>query len=675
MLKQLGRLERTRNILIVGFVILMAVSLVLFYAPGRNSAALAPATSTEVLATVGSDKVTVGELSALKESYQQMFGGQISLAQLGGDRKMLDGLVRQRVIAQEAARLGLAASDAEVADSIRKQFPDASKNAAAFERYKQAVTSRYGDIAAYENEVRRQLSADKLQAFITAGVHISDEEVQDDYKRKNTTFDVAYVPIAADKLAGKIQLSDEDLRAFYDQHKTDYRILEPQKKIRYLFIDQAKVGEKLQIPDEELRGEYEKLAPENKQAGVRVQQIVLKVARPDLDATVKAKADSLSQQARGASGTATEEAFAELAKGNSEDPATAKNGGTVAGVVKKNPNKPDDPYQKALDLQPGQTTDPIKYGNGYYILRRGDAVPKSFEDAKQELIVSLRNRRAYAAAAQLAERAANRLKETKDVSKVAQESAADANMKPADMMRETGYVKPGDDVPNIGNSQQFEQAIASLNNAGDIGERTSIKNGFAVPQLIDKKEPRIPDFDEVKEKVAQSARTERAKSQLDQTARELAANSNSAGDLKAAAARLGLDAQEAKDYKLGQPLGQAGTSAAADEAIYNLKAGEVDKTPIKIGDNWVVVAATKRTEADLAEFSKQREKLTQTALSERRTQIFSDYTAAAQERLQRDGQIKIYDDVLAKMADTDTPAAAPPPVRRAPPSSRPPAAR
>ncbi len=670
MLKQLGRLERTRNLLIIGFVILMAASLVLFYAPGRNSAALAPATSTEVLAKVGGDKVTVGELSALKESYQQMFGGQISLAQLGGDRKMLDGLIRQRVIAQDAVRLGLSASDAEVADSIRKQFPDASKNAAGFERYKQAVTSRYGDIAAYENEVRRQIAAEKLQAFITAGVRVSDEEVQDDYKRKNTSFDLVYVPVASEKLAPKIQINDQDLRAYYDQHKTDYSISEQQKKIRYLFIDQAKVGEKLPIPDADLRGEYEKLAPENKQAGVRVQQILLKVARPDLDATVQAKANSLAQQARGASGTAEENAFADLAKGNSEDPATAKNGGTVAGVVKKNPNKPDDPYQKVLDLQPGQVTDPIKYGNAYYILRRGDAVPKSFEDAKQELLVSLRNRRAYAAAAQLAERAANRLKETKDEQKVAQELAADANMKPADMMRETGYVKSGDDVPNIGNSQQFEQAIASLNNAGDIGDRTSIKGGFAIPQLVDKKDPRIPDFDEVKDKVAQAARIERAKTQLDQTARELANNSNSANDLKAAAMRLGLDAPDAKDYKLGQPLGQAGTSSAADEAIYNLKVGEVDKTPIKIGDNWVVVTATKRTEADLAEFSKQREQLTQTALSERRNQVFGDYTASVQERLQRDGQIKIYDDVLAKVADDEPPVAAPP-VRR-PPPSRPP---
>src|SRR5207249_53061 len=154
-----------------------------------------------------------------------------------------------------------------------------------------------------------------------------------------------------------------------------------------------------------------------------------------------------------------EEAFAGLAKGNSEDPATAKNGGRVAGIVKKNPNKADDPYQQVLEMQPGEITDPIKYKNAYYILRRGDSVPKTFEDAKPELLVSLRNRRGYTAAQKIAQKVQDRLKETKDPQKAAQEFAAEANMSAADMVRETPFIKPGDDVPNIGSSQQFEEAI------------------------------------------------------------------------------------------------------------------------------------------------------------------------------------------------------------------------
>ena len=49
-------------------------------------------------------------------------------------------------------------------------------------------------------------------------------------------------------------------------------------------------------------------------------------------------------------------------------------------------------------MKPGEITDPIKYGNAYWIFRRGEDVFKSFEDLKEELEVSLRNRRAYSIA-------------------------------------------------------------------------------------------------------------------------------------------------------------------------------------------------------------------------------------------------------------------------------------
>ena len=664
MLKILSRLERTRNFLIIGFAVLMAVSLVIFYKPGSGGSAMSPGTSTEAVARVNGDDVTVAELTRLKERYQQYFGGQISIAQLGGDKHLVDSLIRDRIVAQEAARLGLRASDAEVSDSIYKQFKDEKGQFVGMTRYREIADTQYGGVESFERGIRDSISAEKLRAFVSAGINVSETDVQDDYKRKNTSFDIIYVPVTADKLAAKINPSDDELRAYYEQHKTDYRILEPQKKVKYVFIDQGKAGEKLQISDEDLKARYDQLTPENKQAGVKVQEIVLKVARKDLDTQVQTTAQDIVDKLRAQGGNVTESAFADVAKGKSEDPETAKNGGHVNGIVKKNLAKPDDPLQRALDMQEGQISEPIKYLNGYYIVRRGDVVTKTFEDAKPELLVSIRNQRAYSVAAKLAERATQRLKETKDPQKVAQELAGEANMNAADMVRETGFIKPGDDVKDIGSSQQFEQAIAPLNNAGDVGDRTGIKNGFAVPMLVEKKDPRVPEFDEVKDKVAQAVKNEKAKQQIEQTARQLATSVNGAAELKAAAEKAGLESQTADAYKLGSPLGVAGTSAAADEAIYKLKAGEVDKEPIKIGDNWVVVGTTKRTDADLADFAKQRDSLMQSAVSERRNQVFEDYIGAVQQRLERDGKIKIYDDVLARLSEGEEPV--PMPQRRAP---------
>jgi peptidyl-prolyl cis-trans isomerase D len=659
MLKQLGRLEHTRNIIIVGFIGLMIVSLIVFFAPGRSARFVEPSRNKEVVAKVGSDEITVADLARIRESYSQMFGGSASLAQLGGNKRFLDGLIRDRVIAQEAARLELAASDAEVADRIRKQFTDASGQFVGLDKYKDAITSRYGDIETYERDVRDSIAQEKLRAFVTSSVNVSDDEVEELYKHEKTTVSLSYVTLSADKLASKLQISDDELRSYYDQHKTDYRLLEPQKKVRYLYINQEKAGSKIQIPDAELRKEFEQLPPQSKEAGVKVQQIVLKVARKDLDPQVEQKAKDLLTKIRGSDGKATEQAFAELARGNSEDPATAKNGGFLSKLIKKNPNKPDALYERAVDMQPGDVSDiPIRYASDWYILRRGDTVYQTFEEAKPTIIVSSRNRRSYAVAAKLAQRAEARLKETKDPKKVAEELAREANMSPAEMVKETPYIKPGDDVPDIGSNQQFEQAIAPLNNKDDVGDSTGVKGGFAIPIFVDKKDPRIPDFEEVKDKIAGTLKNQRAKEQLEQKAKELAGSITSPDELKATGEKAGFDAGTEDDWKLGGTLGKAGTSAALDEAVYTLKTGEVTRTPVKVGEDWVVLGARSRVEADMAAFASQRDQLTRTLISERQNQVWDDYVAAVQDRLKRQGRIKIYKEVLATLEEEE-PAAAP----------------
>ena len=638
----------------------MAVSLVIFYAPGRNSGAnVDPTRNTETVAKVGSATISIADVARIRENYAQMFGNRINLAQLGGNKRFLDGLISKLVISQEAARLGLSASDGELAERIRKQFSDASGNFVGFDRYKESVTARYGDIEKFENDIRDDIAQEKLRAFVTASVNVSDPEVEEEYKRRNTTFDVSYVAVTTDKLAAKIQPTDEELKSYYESHKTDYRYLEPQRKVKYLFIDTEKVGSKLQIPEADLKAEYDNLDPKFKEAGIEIQQIMLKVARKDLDAQVEQKAKELIEKLRGTTGKATKEAFAEVARGNSEDPATAKNGGMLDKPFKKNEAKPNSLYDRAVDMKPGDVSDiPIRFGGNWYILRRGESVPKTFAEAKPEILVSMRNRKAYGEAFQLAQKAHARLEATKDPQKVAQEMAAQANMTPAQMVRETPFVKPGDDVPEIGANQQFEQAIEALNNPNDVGEATGVKGGFAIPMLVEKKEPRIPDFDEVKTKIADAIKNQRAKDQLEQKAKDLVASLTSADGIKAAGEKEAYDAGTEESFKLGSSLGKAGTSPALDDLIYSLKPGEFSKTPIKVEDKWVIVGVTKRNDADMSGLAAQRDTLKQSMMSERQDQVFEDYVAGVQQRMKQDGKIKIYEDVLAQL-DEGEPSAEP----------------
>lgn len=649
MLKFFSRLEKTRNFILFLFVLVMVASLVLFFAPTRDTVQSNLAFSKDAAAKVGSEVVTIGELALRKENLEKQFGS----SQFIKSDFLLNDKIREKIISIEAKRLGFGASDVEVAADIREQFKPQDGKPFEQARYEQIVTEGYGSVPAFEQTVRESIATRKLAAFITSSVSVSEEEVLNDFKRKNSKFDLNFVSVNTNEVAASIKPTDEELKAYFEQNKANYRINLPQKKIRYVFLNTAKIGEKLEIPEADLKADYDKLPEDRKQAGVNGQQIVVRIPKPDQETQTLAKAEEIAAQAR-KEGKISEEAFGELAKGRSEDPGSAATGGKLKGLVRPNPNNPTDPYQRLLAMQEGEVSEPIKFGTSFYILRRGASVPKSFEDAKKELEISARNRKAYEAASVLAQKVSDRLKEVKDVQKVAEEFAGQANSSAKDMVRETDYLKKDDDVPNIGVSPQFEEGIAMLENPNDVGDKIPVKDGFAVPLLVDKKEPRDAELAEVKDKVTEAYKLDQAGKRVEQLAKDIAAGASSASALAAAAQSKGLKAEDSKNFILGSPLGKgtsAATSEVLEEAIYALKSGEVTKAPIKAGDNWYIVGVTNRTEASMDEFAKQREQLVQGMLNAKRGQVFQDYLADVRRRMETAGQIVIYKDAV-KQLDT-----------------------
>ncbi len=661
MLKFISRLEKTRSFVLLAFAVLMVASLVFFYAPTNVDSTATLIQSSETAAEVSGEYITVGEVARQKDMYTRMSGGRPYPSKM-----IVDQLVGSRLLRVEAERLGLTATDAEVAAEIREQLRPQDGRAWDQEQYEQNMVNQYGSVRAFEEQVRDDLSANKLRAFVTSGVTVTEEEVLQDYQRRNAKFNLSYVILNPTELAQTINPSDEQLREYFERNKQQFYISSPQKKIRYIFLNTSKVGEKIQISEEDLRAEYDRLPEERRNAGVQGQEIVLRVAKPEFDGQVYEKAVGLVERLKGGGGTVTEEAFAEMAQGQSENAATAANGGRLPGPVRQNANRPDDPYQRLLAMKPGEITDPINYQGRYFILRRGEAVPKTFEDARKELEVSLRNRRAYAANAELAKKVAASLKETKDPQATAQQFAAEANMAAGEMVRETGFIKPGDNVENIGTSPQFEDGIASLENPQDVGDEVPVPDGFAVPILVEKREPRDAEFEEVRARIVEDVKLEQARQQVESIAREIASGSASATAIAAAAQSKGVTARTSDSFILGSPLGDgpsAATSPQLEDSIYALRAGEVAKEPIKIGENYYVVGVTGREEANMDEFAKQRDTLTEQMLNQKRGQVFSDYVAAVRARMEANGEIKIYNDAIAQIdaLDTQTPGTVPPP--------------
>lgn len=211
MLRFFTRLEKTRNFAILLFALLMVGSLVFFYTPSSNTTLANMSQSEETVASVSGNNITVGELVRQKENMSRF-----SQSQTFPTRSMLDGLIGSRISRVEAERLGLTASDAEVAAKIRETNKPTDGKAFDQAVYEQNVIESFGNIGTYEQSVRDDISAQKLNAFLTSGVTVSEQEVLEDFQRRNAKFDVNYVSVNSTDLAKKITPTDAELREYFD---------------------------------------------------------------------------------------------------------------------------------------------------------------------------------------------------------------------------------------------------------------------------------------------------------------------------------------------------------------------------------------------------------------------------------------------------------------------------
>ena len=153
-------------------------------------------------------------------------------------------------------------------------------------------------------------------------------------------------------------------------------------------------------------------------------------------------------------------------------------------------------------------------------------------------------------------------------------------------------------------------------------------------------------------RVRAAIKEEKAKTQLEQKAKDIVAAAKSPGDLKGAAAKAGLEAKAEAKYKLATPLGEAGSSVLIDDPLYAAKAGDVLQ-PIFLNQNYLVIGVNKKTDADLTEYAKQRDSLMQQALTDRKNQVFGDYLTSVMIRMKQSGSIKIYHEVLDTVAEEE----------------------
>ncbi|MFM8395434.1 MAG: SurA N-terminal domain-containing protein [Acidobacteriota bacterium] len=673
MLRFFSKFQRSRNIVLLSFSLLLLVGLVIFYIPNTplNPDGQPGATTAEdddkVVAEVGSKEILMREYRSQLQAMALQYGRGNSLPlpalkSLGLDKQVLDNLINNRLLLDQAETLNLSGTDREIAQTIRTTFVDNEGKFIGADEYKRRLRLQGTDIERFEEQERNRISETKVRDYITTGIHVSDREIEQRFIQNNTKVDVVYAVFDIEKIRKTYQPTEQDLRAYFDSHQADFKANDPTRQVDYLFISTDDAAKIVPVSDDELRAEYET----NKQFELRASVIRLDVLTPADEDPVRAKIEALNQRVRGSKETPGED-FATVARGNSQDPSSSKGGDL--GWLKKEPNKSSDwkqrPYSNGLKV--GTIDGPFRDGRSWYIMKVTEEREVPFEQMRQTLRATVSNNKAFQKASQLADLGYEKATEFNDLAKAAEVLAKELKVAPATLLRSTPYFKAGDPLPSLGkgagfaSNPAFEDAVSTLKK-GEIGDKVSIPGGQAIPRLVDQiSNGQQLTFEQARNQVEDKLRREKEPVLVKTRAEELLAKATSAAELEQLAKAQGLEVSTDTNFENYRFPGATGSRNSntyqAKQLVQRMKEGEVAKTPLRAGTSYIVFAAKKRVEADLSQLPGQKSMIRSTILGELRNASIDAFIKGLRMRYEKEGKLKIKQELIDKMfAETPNPA-------------------
>jgi peptidyl-prolyl cis-trans isomerase D len=622
----LDRMRRHKNWL-KWSLILVCLAFVVFYIPDFLRGTGADAASGDTVAQIEGQAITTGEFRRLYQSqlqaYRSAYGSQMNeqlLKQLGVEQQILQQMVDERASLAEANRLKIRVGDEEVRQRILS-IPAFQENGQFIgeQRYTQLLLSQRPPMtpAEFEENLRRTLIVDKLRASLTDWMSLTDKEVEQEYRRRNDKVKLAIVSITADAFRSQVTAADADLSTYFDAHQADFRMPE-KRRIRYLLVDVDAIRTKTVVPPADIDRAYNaNIEQYSTPEQIRASHILLKTEGKD-DAAVKARAEELLKQARAGAD------FAELAKKNSEDEGSAKNGGDLDYF--RRGRMVAEFEQVAFSLQPGQISDPVKTSFGYHIIKLIDKKPgttRPLTEVRQQISDQLTTERAQAQAADTAQRLASEISKPADLDKVAKARGL--------VVQESSFFARDEPTLALGTSPEAAARVFQMSQ-GEVEGPLQTSRGYAFVTLIGKQDSYIPKLDEVKERVREEVVKQKARELSRQKASEIAAKFKAAPDFDKAAKAAGLELKTTELITRDSPLPDLGVAPAVEEAAFKLPVGATSD-PILTDSGTAVVKVLEKQEVSAPDLAKAKDKFRDELLNDRRNRFFSAYMVKAKQRM------------------------------------------
>jgi peptidyl-prolyl cis-trans isomerase D len=634
-----------KKIVLSGLLLLICGAMAITLIPGVGSDN--GLSKPGVVAKVDGEDVTAAQVQdmarRMAQRQAQQYGAQASMIMsflIQQDTpRAAEQLIDQQAELSEARRIGLKATPQEVKDELQHGryamyfFPGGTFIGET--EYENKLQQSNLTPALFEDNVGKEILVNKLEALISGGASVSDAEVHQEFVKENTKVKFDYALLKQDDIKKGLHPTVEELQAYYSSHLKSYTNSIPEKrKIKYVVLDTAKIAAGVQVTHDDLQAYYNQhrdqyRVPEQ----AKVSHILIKTPLPGPDGKVDEKgvaeaqkrAEDLLKQLK--AGTK----FEDLAKKYSEDPGSAKEGGSL-GWIGKGRTVPE--FEKvAFSLPKGQISDLVKSSYGFHIIRvddRQDAHMKTLDEVKGEIEPILKQQKTQEMAQKRAEDLLQQAK-TQGL-----DAAAAAKGVPVGTSDFFGH---NDVVPGLGPAPQLMDAVFGAAEKAPP-EMATTSQGFAVFQLLAVKPPSTPTFEEIRTQVEEQFKSERARVLLAQKTQELSDRAKSEHDLKKAARELGATVKTS-DFVL--PDGQVpdiGSMTGAASAVFSMKPGDISG-PINSGANGAVISLVEVQAPTEAEFAVKRDEVRETLLQGTQQEILGLYVTNLRSQMEKSGKIKI----------------------------------
>jgi peptidyl-prolyl cis-trans isomerase D len=636
----------TKKIILSGILLVICGAMVIAFIPGGLTDELTGQPGKGVLAKVNGGDIGADEVRQtarqMAQQDAQRYGEMASklmpfLIQQETVRA-LDQMINRQALLSEASRMGLRVTPAEVKDELQHGryaatfFPGGNFIGQA--EYEDMLQRADLTPVKFEQEVGRDILLTKLQALISGSTSVSDAQIHDQFIKENSKVKFDYAVLKQEDLRKGLHPTDEELKAFYESHKASYANSVPEKrKVKYAVIDTSKLAADIQVTPDDLRTYYNQHRDQYRMPEqVKVSHILIKTPLPGPDGKVDEKGvaeaqrraeDLLKQLKNGAK-------LEDLAQKYSEDPGSAKQGGSL-GWIGKGQTVPE--FEKvAFSLPKGQISDLVKSSYGFHIIRVDDkqeAHMKTLDEVKAEIEPIIKHQKAQ----QIAQQKADAL--LKQARAEGLDASAAAQKVP---VITSDYFSRKDMLPGLGPATQFMDAVFSEQEKSppDVAPASQ---GIVVFQLLGVKPAATPTFEEIRSRVEEEFKNERSSILLSQKAQELSDRAKAEHDLKRAAKELGAT-MKTSDFVL--PDGQVpdvGAMSGQASVAFTMKPGEISG-PVTSGANAVVLQVLGDEAPSEAEYTAKRDQIRDQLLLQKQQERFGLFVSSLVDEMTRSGKIK-----------------------------------